>query len=251
MTDVEQDRAHWGCQSPFNLKFSSQKMTAEQRASLRGSGIYFITKLPEEEVVYLGLFRPVADDIVSLRWGRHLQTITWRGAKIGLGPDKKRRNAETIRQRRDDLLAVATHQGLRDVIQAAYENDDAKLYNSTGYDTTANRLRFANEHWDVFREDTSGSILDHLEIRLMCTRPAVDGQTAADEVEAIETAVLKLYKPICNKHYKHQLHSATRSRNTVPAIIGAVNEAMSEWTGSIATRLVSLTPRAPAREPCR
>ena len=213
----------WPRPSPFNLKFSSRKLTDMQLEAISGSGLYMISK--GDEVVYVGLYKPQRGNIIADRWGRHLQTITGRGYNIGLG-------GKNPTARRDALLAAVAAPRLREAIEHAYLYSQASRYKDTGYNTTPNRLRFASENWDNFGQDDSEQVLRPLTFWLLRTRVADSQETAARDVKAIETRVLQDFKPACNKEYKHDLHEGRRKDNTVEALTEAIRQAAHAVTNA-------------------
>jgi hypothetical protein len=240
VNQVQPIGAVWPIRCPFDLAFAKQRLTGAQSAAISGTGIYLIAKGPQQEVVYLGLFKPMSGDIISLRWGRHLQTITWRGANIGLGPSSKNRTPMSVERRKTKLLAAATNPELRAVVQAAYDHDRVLRYKSTGNDTTPNRLRFADENWDEFATATPENILGSFSFHFLRMRPAADQQTAAMEIDRIERLLRGEYKPICNHDYEHPQHYPLRVKNNVPDIISAVRRAMLDVTRQDVTHCVTL-----------
>jgi len=240
VNQVKPTGAAWGTGCPFDLTFGRQQLDAEQTAAISGTGIYLIERRPKSEVVYLGLFRPMSGDIIALRWGRHLQTITWRGANIGLGPSRKDSTPEAIERRKETLLAAVSHPGLEDVIQAAYDRDRTVRYKSTGRDTSPNRARFASENWDEFSNATPRTVLDGFSFYLLRMSPAPSQEAASAQIERIEKLLLKKYKPVCNRDYKHPLHEQQRAQNTTSELISAVRATMKEVTGQDVTHCVIL-----------
>ena len=234
--------ALWPVRCPFELTFTRRSLDATKTAAISGTGIYLITKLPQEEIVYLGLFRPLAGDIVADRWVRHLQTITWRGARIGLGPIRQGRTPAKIARRRDNLLGAANHPALQAVIRAAYDYDQEARYTSTGNDTSVNRTRFASEHWEEFSTATLHSLLDNFAIDLVRMRLPPDQKTAKREIEEIERRLLATYKPVCNHQYKVKAHKALREGNTESVLVRAVRKEMEAVTNQDATHRITLRP---------
>ncbi|SHM54036.1 hypothetical protein [Rhizobacter sp. OV335] len=242
---VEPIKESWPIRCPFDLIFSRQRLTEVQNSAISGSGIYLIEKLPQREVVYLGLYKPMAGDIIPQRWGRHLQTITWRGANIGLGPNCRDRTPAAVTRRMESLLAVTIQPELKAIIRAAYAQDCADTVRhckSTGNDTSLNRLRFADEHWDEFSRATPQTLLDSFSFHLLRMRPALDQKSAATEVARIEKRLLSAWKLVCNGNYKHPSDQPLRRQNAVPALVDAVSKAMNSVTGTGALQWVSLRP---------
>jgi hypothetical protein len=234
--------APWPTRCPFELSFSRRPLTRCQTAAITGTGIYMITKLPQREIIYLGLFRPLAGDIIADRWARHLQTITWRGARIGLGPAPKGRTDLKVARRRDNLLSVASHPELQSVIRAAYDHDREARYTSTGNDTSVNRTRFANEHWAEFSAATQESLLDNFEIDLIRMHLPPDQATADHQIEEIERRLLSEYKPVCNYQYRAKAHHGQRHRNAEALLIQSVRQVMTAVTSYDATHRITLKP---------
>ena len=221
----------WPEPSPFNLRFNSRRLKEVQAGAISGSGIYMISAGPE--VVYIGLYKPASGNIITDRWGRHLQTITGRGYNIGLG-------GTNPAARRDELLNAVSAEKLGQAIDHAYEYSQQDRYRDTGYNTTPNRLRFASENWGAFGVAQGSEILQSLTFWLLRIRGTrVPGQ-AADDVKAIEKAILQSFKPVCNKEYDDVVHAPFRPNNTVLAITNAIREAATARTGEDITYRVQL-----------
>lgn len=221
----------WPEPSPFSLRFTSKRLTEVQAGAISGSGLYMIST--GTEVVYIGLYKPASGKIIADRWGRHLQTITGRGYNIGLGG----RNPTT---RRAELLNAVNAEGLRRAIDYAYTYSQQDRYRDTGYNTTPNRLRYASENWGSFGTAQGSQILQSLTFALLRIRSTRTPDQAADEVKAIEKAILQEFKPVCNDEYNHVAHAALRPNNTVSSITAAIRQAVTERTGQDITHRVQL-----------
>ena len=220
----------WPVLNPFNLRFPGLRLTSEYAKAISGTGIYLISF--GTEVVYLGKYQPTSGKIIGDRWGRHLQTITGRGLNIGLG-------GTNAQQRLNELLDAVANPELRQVLMTVLEFDPAR-FRDTGYNTTANRLRFASENWNHFGAAPPEAILNNLSFWLLRTRPASDSLQAKREISAVEKLVLELYFPCCNKEYRESAHQGLRRKNSVANIIKAVRNAMMAVTQADATDCIRL-----------
>lgn len=227
----------WPIPSPFNLRFASRRLTDVQSAAISGSGLYLISKGPE--VVYVGLYRPLRGNIIADRWGRHLQTITGRGHNLGLGgSDPSTRRAE--------LLGAVSSPGLLQAIDHAYTYSQQDRYRDTGYNTTPNRLRFADENWGIFGGAQGEEILRPLTFWLFRIRNSEIPDQAAREVKALEKGVLRLFKTVCNNEYIHAAHASLRPQNTVQSITSTIRKAAIATTGHDITHRVQLAGGSPS-----
>lgn len=222
----------WPLPSPFTLRFGRKKLSANQKATIIGSGIYFISQ--GAEVVYLGKFRPSNKCIVRERWERHLQTITGRGISIGLGG--KDNPAARLAQYLDAIEAP----GLRLAIQAAYDYSLSDRFRPTGCSTTPNRLRFASENWDALSPAQGSEILSGLTFWFMRIQPPASQEIASKQVENIETRILANLKPLCNDQYDHSKHRGLRGKNTASEITRAVRDAATAETHADITDRIQL-----------
>jgi hypothetical protein len=218
---VKPNDATWPIPSPFDLRFKSQRLNAEQSDAISGTGIYLISK--GLEVVYLGKYQPENGKIIADRWGRHLQTITARGYNIGLG-------GKIPELRLAELMEAVAHPNLRQVLQAAYAHD-CQRFRDTGYNTTPNRLRFASENWDLLGTSTPERVLDDIAFSLVRMPTGKPKAEARSDVSRIEKHVLLQYKPCCNIEYRHAEHRHRRVDNTLPNILSAVRKSMKDVTG--------------------
>lgn len=180
------------------------------------------------------MYRPMSGNIINDRWGRHLQTITGRGFNIGLGGKKNPSN------RRKILLEGIEAPELREAINHAYSYSLDDRFRDTGYSTTPNRLRFANENWKLFSPMNGNDILGNFTFWLFRIRPPINSEEAKREVAAIEKQVLQQFKPVCNDVYKHDLHSKLRSDNSIELITKSIRECAKFETGSDITHMIKL-----------
>jgi len=215
----------WPTPSPFNLRFKRKAtLTPSQTAAITGTGIYLISS--PNEVAYLGSYRPMNGDILADRFERHLETITGRGYRIGLG------GKANPNKRKDDLLSAIAAPDLRQAILSAFDHSRDARFKDTGVNTTPNRLRFASENWQLFGAEHSSRILAPLTIQLLRIRPAASQEQASREVRTIEKMVLETNKPLCNKEYLHSLHEGLRASNTAEIVIERVRQTAHQVTGS-------------------
>lgn len=236
---IAPDDSAWSMPSPFDLRFKGKSLSVNQKAEITGTGVYLISK--GARVVYIGSYLPNSGKIIADRWGRHLQTITARGYNIGLGGT----NPES---RLADLKAAVDHPNLRQVLQAAYDHDGTleapQWFRDSGFTTTANRLRFASENWEMFGKATQDSVLNDIAFNLVLL-PAAKPQAeikveGASDVKKVENQVLRQYQPCCNKEYIHAEHQHTQSNITVPNVLAAVRKAIKDVTRFDSISSVSL-----------
>lgn len=226
------------CVCSFDLTFARRPLTDEQRAAITGTCIYLISM--DNEVIYLGSYRPMNGDIITDRWARHLQTITWRGASIGLGPASTEPSIEAIGRRRENLLAVIDHQGLQAVVKCAYAHDRDARFRSTGNDTSVNRTRFATKHWDSFSAATADTLLASFAFDLFRMHLPADQPTADAWIRNVERRLLDNIKPVCNSQYRVQMHAQAGRNNDLHAIVPEVIRVMREVTQHDPTHRIML-----------
>ncbi len=214
----------WPTPSIFNLNFrSSGNGTALIAEALRGRGLYLISY--GQKIAYLGKYRPDEGKIVVDRWGRHLQTITGRGHRIGLGGESN------PQARFHKFLQAVAAEGLRQALRNALEHSRLERFRDTGCNTTPNRLRFASENWAHFGTAGPETILRGFEFRLLQIRSPQDKEFARQVVGDMEDDVLRRWHPVCNDEYDHQTDDQRRADNTPQALIEAVREAALLHTG--------------------
>lgn len=216
--------------SPFNLRFKAKRLPEELKSAITGTCIYLCGM--DDKVIYLGKYQPCNGNIINDRIGRHLQTITGRGADIGFGGQN---NPEARLQR---LLAGVTNEHLRTVVQQEYAAS-RRRFRDTGYNTTPNRLRFASECWANFGASDE-AILDQLSFTLIRMKPAANQATANQLISDVETRLLNQFRPVCNAEYRHGHDDARRQFNTLEHVIQATRGAMFEVTQGDALACITL-----------
>lgn len=199
---------------PLNLTFRARYLPAKIGAALTGSGLYLITYC--SEVVYIGKYQPLLGNILNDRWLRHLETMTLRGNRVGFGGAK----SPAIRLQR--ILCQVSDPGLRASLMAFLEAQGATRFRDTGVVTSVNRVGFANEFWDVFRQHHDHGILSNFEFRLLRIGGVLSQADASSAVSAIEKAVLATIKPRCNKEFSLERHAGLRFRNTIPEVVSKI-----------------------------
>jgi len=225
----------WPTPSPFNLRFSKRRLKDDESNAISGCGIYLISSNDTKEVVYLGMYRKINGNIIQDRWGRHLQTITGRGFNIGLGGQSNPNRRQTV------LLNSIQAPELRKAIENAYSYSLNDRFRDTGYSTTPNRLRFASENWDSFGTANDREILDSLTFWFLRIRLPNNSDDAAKEVKTVEKSILKQFKPVCNREYKHSYHNEKRKYNSINSVTEAVRKAVKMVTRQDITYRIKLT----------
>lgn len=223
---------NWPTPSPFTLSFHKKALNPEHLAAISGSGIYLISS--NEEVVYIGSYKPTNGNIIADRWGRHLQTITGRGYNIGLG------GKSSPEARRQKLIQSITADTLQEAVRNAHDHSCAERFKDTGYSTTPNRLRFASENWITFETAEDEKILQPLTFTLLRIKTPATQTEADHKVIEIERLLLQKHIPICNKEYNHIKHNQFRQHNTTDAITATLRSCAIKITGEDITHCTHL-----------
>jgi hypothetical protein len=158
---------------PFNLSFDNIQ---SKSIEFCGPGVYIITF--KDEVIYIGSYSSLKDKIINERWDKHIQTLTNRGFRIGFNSKSKR-----------NLIP--------NVFKEYFESESHRFCD-TGAVTSIDRLTFAAENFEEFKEDGNQILKD-----FCFYYQNVEGNKNAKMIEA---QLLKSFKPLCN-HKSKNVHS--------------------------------------------
>ena len=218
---------------PLKLSFSrNEDISKETKCDLTGPGIYLI--LFGDEVIYLGKYQPVRGDILGVRWLRHMQTLTIRGSQVGFRSKKL-----------NYLLRQVTNQNLCTALKRLHKNHRKEHFIDTGVVTSQNRIGFANENWDTFRQQNDNAILGNFSIVLLrLTNLSSEKEKNRNIiVSAIERSTLKCVRPRCNGRGMGMLsperRECIRSKNTIKKVIEHARKA-AKANGTKFTHCTSL-----------
>jgi hypothetical protein len=193
--------------APFNLYFSG-KLTV-------GTGIYLIQF--DDEIVYVGEYRPLERNIVEHRWKRHLQTITARGLNIGFNGESN------SKKRLQDLQRACVHPRLQAALKRLHDKEERRFahFKDTGYNTSENRLRFAGMEWDYFASVEPEQIMDRFKFHHISIRRPRNQVQAKAEIDKIERLILGRIQPLCNDEYRHEKSGRPISRSRAVRVVNA------------------------------
>lgn len=161
---IEKDSS---CIFPLNLVVKLKDSKSEK---LSGPGIYFLYY--KSELVYIGYYfkSKGVDDVRTQRWIKELATISMRGKQVVFS--KNAANAHT------NCLQYPKYIG---------EISD------NGFQTSAKRVVFADQHWKEFRND---EFLDHFNFYWF---PEEKGMgRSKEELKEVTKTLRKFYEPLCN-----------------------------------------------------
>ena len=227
---VPTDGAHGNPASPFNLRFKAKPLSEDLSAAISGTCIYLATL--DGVVAYLGKYQPTQGRIINDRLGRHLQTITGRGADIGFG------GQGNPQKRLKLLLGAICDERLRAALQDEYETSKRR-FRDTGYNTTPDRLRFASENWESFGADDE-AILNRLSFTLVHMQPDTDQRVSQQQISLVEKRLLDQFRPACNAQYRHEHDAHSRQVFTVDRVTELIRAQMLAVTGSDARDCITL-----------
>lgn len=201
---------------PFNLKISvTRRLPPGLLGALTGPGLYLLSF--RDRVVYVGMLRPAGRYGGDLRWYRHLQTITMRGAGVGLGGQK------SPPARLAEFHRAVPSEALRNLLTETLAVEPARFRDS-GVTTSINRAAFAAEHWDTFGNADAATILNGFSLRMYRIMPAATQAATNEWASDWEHEVLRRVQPQCNKEYRPCLHRDLQATYTVPLIRGVLRD---------------------------
>ena len=183
---------------PLNLKFGN-KASVENKKQIAGPGIYLFSF--KGEVIYLGKYQKIGGKILNHRWTRHFETITLRGKRVGLlgasNPEKRMKKIDK---------ALESGQLLKEIKNIQKINSSGR-FRDTGYNTSINRLIFANKNWGYFSKLNDESILSDFSITFLRISESLTMEKAKVLTTAIEKAALSAIHPQCNKEFSKTSYS--------------------------------------------
>jgi len=199
---------------PLNMEFKFIKNSVEQEA-VQGAGIYLISF--KNLIIYIGKFQPVnRNNIFNDRWLRHLETMTFRGYRVGFG-----RNSLNNDDRMGEFCGVIINPGLEFALCGRIYHDEPERFKDTGVVTSYNKLRFADQYWDGFVDLVDNSILTDFSFSLFKFDFSSEQSESIvkQKISNVEKTLLSEFKPVCNREYIHNKHYKLPKKNTRNAII--------------------------------
>jgi hypothetical protein len=167
---------------PFNLSFKIIKDKADE---FRGPGVYVATY--KDEVIYIGSYSSFNMNIIQDRWVKHIQTFTNRGYRLGFNSKTKVRLIPSI-------------------LKPYFENEPYRFCD-TGTVTSIERLTFAAEFFEYFKENSNKILNDfcfHYE-------RIEENQNA----KYIESQLITRFSPLCNRKSKKRTITRGLKINTI------------------------------------
>ena len=204
LTDLiaaEEINPHYGAWSncPFNIKFSTKKLSQDDFKYLQGPAIYLISD--QRETLYLGKYQPQNGNIVKDRLVKHLSTISARGHRLGFG-NQSRYNA---------MLHIIKNKLLKKNIDKAFQPKfRSKYFRDSGHTTTINRLRYADANWDFFSRAKNSDLLKTFSIHIFLLRVNCNQWSSNLIISQLEKDILNKIQPICNKEYSSRVKNGPR-----------------------------------------
>jgi hypothetical protein len=116
---------------PFNCRFGLNRKRPKFDGS--GPGLYFISI--GEEVVYIGSYQSEKDSIIADRFAKHVQTISFRGRRVGFGAGIKSK---------DDLMKKTDCNFLNQFDSHDFDG----RFRDTGVVASSGKIRIANKYWN-------------------------------------------------------------------------------------------------------
>jgi hypothetical protein len=195
LTDLivaEEINPHYGAwlNCPFNIKFSTKKLSPENFKYLQGSAIYLIAA--KKVALYLGKYQPKNGNIVKDRLVKHLSTMSARGHRLGFGNQS----------RYETILPIIKNKSLKKNIDKAFQQKfRSKYFRDSGHTTTINRLRYADANWDWLSKAKNSDLLNTFSIHIFLLRVKCNQSSSNLIISQLEKDILNKIQPICNKEY--------------------------------------------------
>ena len=193
LTDLivaEEINPHYGAwlNCPFNIEFSTKKLSPENFKYLQGPAIYLIAA--KKVALYLGKYQPKNGNIVKDRLVKHLSTMSARGHRLGFGNQS----------RYETILNIIKNKSLKKNIDKAFQQKfRSKYFRDSGHTTTINRLRYVDANWNWLSKAKNSDLLNTFSIHIFLLRVNCNQSLSNLIISQLEKDILNKIQPICNK----------------------------------------------------
>ncbi len=219
---------------PLNVKFEYLRNDDINKKG-KGRGVYVI--LYKRKIVYIGKRKTKVGGVVSSRCLKHLQTFTSRSDKLGLGESQTRQ---------DWCAYMAIREGNQDGFYGCINNAgiEEDHFNKRDPQTTLNRIRFSERHWDEFgKQGDISNILNNFEIWWFKVGPFEGGEDEDAEgiVKHVETQLICKYLPECNNEFHKviQIYEDRCNNATTSSLTKEINGLIEEFAPGKDKRVVT------------
>lgn len=186
----------------WDLSFRLLKIEQAKKARFVGAGIYVIGY--DGVPLYIGKFlgqknKPVAGDIRTARWAKHLATLTNRGQNLSFSFTARREIGEITPQ--------------SDLLSKILEVNPAVMAHDRGCQSTYNRFKFALQHWETFSGNLCDIQLSKFQftyIKLESMRlEAISVSVVRELISLTEKQLVSKLMPPCNTTSKKEINTST------------------------------------------
>lgn len=221
------------CKYPFNLDFDSKIKDKKLLENYKGPGIYAI--FFDKKLIYIGKYRTLTSNsnVITVRWVKHIMTLTNRGYRVGgsalknlFKPLSAKKNKKTIYE---DLKKDFQDKNLKNENWLLYTLDKDRSID-TGTVTSLNRLKFANENWEIFQNLSENDIemlnkfeFSYFQLKSKIEIKGIDFRPYL--VDFIEDFLIKEYAPRCNNKGNRSEKTNTKEiKNRIDEILKSFNK---------------------------
>lgn len=185
---------------PFNIQFSNKRGKG-QKECFYGPGIYSIFDKINNQVVYIGLWRPNDKNVISERFRKHIQTLTLRGNSVKFN---KKSNVLL-----EDFCKKNNANNLIDLLSKCSSIN--KRLHSGGIVASSPKIRYASQNWKAFSNwSTTEETIQSLDDRFVLQFTKINNYFDKDlEAKILRSQIRKRFElplinhcnPIANAEY--------------------------------------------------
>lgn len=186
---------------PFNVRFSNKRGVGNN-SDFYGPGIYSIFDKINNQVVYIGLWRPNDKSVVNERFRKHIQTLTIRGNNV--------RFDKNLNFTLQSFCQSNNAQNLYDALSKC--SSIGKRLHSGGIVSSTPKVKYASKNWYEFSSwSNAEEVIDALDNRFTFQYNKID-HFFDEELEAkvlraqirryFELPLIQHCNPIANAEYK-------------------------------------------------
>jgi len=228
------------CGEIYNLDFNeNENYSNAKMKSKQGPGVYAITY--NDHIIYIGKYRTNRDDfsnnVITIRWAKHIMTFTNRGYRLGGTIFKKLKDPSNIKNSRKQLQYKECRKEIdektrKELMKHLKENGAWRL-KDTGTVTSLNRLNFALKNWDQFMklsEDKRDALakFKFYFFRIKTNESDKKKDISPFLADYIENRLLQKFNPECNTIAHQVSESKVREGNNIEKVKDYIDEIVEE-----------------------
>ena len=160
---------------PLNLKFELKDF----KTSFNFSDPIIYSILFDRKIIYIGYsFEDKQKDIRKSRWTKQLETILFRGYRVGLNLTSFKEFEKSLKQKLGEQDSTSIKTRITDVM------------------TSSNRIIFASKYWEEIKklDSNNDTFLKRISFQIEVSSKSIPKQNLQDRVNEL----IEQHKPFCN-----------------------------------------------------